>query len=155
MSAGQVPEVTQLLQAWSSGDKTAFDQLIPIVYAELRRLAHRQLQGEVPSHILRTTALVHEVYLRLVDGREVDWHNRAQFFALAGQVMRHVLVDEARGRRAAKRGGEALHVSLDAGDALALQRGADVVALDDALHALALNTIPGKSESWNFGISPG
>ena len=136
MSPDQVREVTELLQAWSGGDQTAFNRLFPLVYEELRRLARSHLRRERPGHALQTTARVHEVYLRLTKAREVDWRNRVQFFALSGQVMRHVLVDAARERQAAKRGGHAAHVSIDDADGVSVERGADLVALDDALHAL-------------------
>ena len=136
MSPDQVREVTELLQAWSGGDQTAFNRLFPLVYEELRRLARSHLRRERPGHALQTTRGVLEVYLRLTKAREVDWRNRVQFFALSGQVMRHVLVDAARERQAAKRGGHAAHVSIDDADGVSVERGADLVALDDALHAL-------------------
>jgi hypothetical protein len=99
------PSVTELLQAWGRGDTSARDQLVPAVYQELRLQAHRYLQREQPGHTLETTALVHKVYLRLVDQRQADWRNRAHFFGIAGQMMRRVLIDYARGKRGAKRGG--------------------------------------------------
>ena len=137
MSSDQVREITQLLQSWSSGDKTTFDRLLPVVYAELRRLAHSHLRKERPGHVLQTTALVHETYLRLIDTTEVNGRDRVQFFALCGQVMRHVLVDAARERQAAKRGGDAVHLPIEEADNVSIQRGGDLVALDDALQALA------------------
>lgn len=135
--------VTQLLQAWGSGDASALDALFPIVYGELRQRARRVLGSEPVGHTLQPTALVHEAYLRLVDQREVRWEGRSQFFAVAARVMRRVLVDHARARLAEKRGSGAMHVTLlDAqGDADA-RRGdrydsIDLLALDDALVRLA------------------
>jgi len=130
-------EVTRLLIAWSEGDQAALEKLIPLVYQELRRLAKLYLKRERPGHSLQTTALVHEAYLRLIDSSRVRWQNRAHFFAVSAQLMRRILVDFARSRRYLKRGGEAQHVSL--GDALdiAEARGAALIALDDALLALA------------------
>src|SRR5919202_5535581 len=105
-------EVTQLLIAWSDGDKSALDRLMPLIYEELRRLAHRYMSRERAGHTLQTTALVNEAYLRLVNWREVRWQNRAHFFAVAAQMMRRILVDFARDRQYAKRGGGALRGSL-------------------------------------------
>jgi RNA polymerase sigma-70 factor, ECF subfamily len=130
-------EVTGLLLAWSNGDKEALDKLTPLVYDELHRLANRHLGRERPNHSLQTTALIHEAYLRLVDQRNPRWQNRAHFFAIAARLMRRILVDHARSRRYAKRGGAALRVSLaEVGD-VAEVRAAEVVALDDALESLA------------------
>lgn len=137
MPAAQPREVTQLLRAWGNGDAKAFDQLVPLVYAELRNLARHRLRSERAGHTLQTTALVHEAYLRLAGATDVDWHNRIQFFAVCAKVMRHVLVDAARARNAAKRGGGVLRVPLGAGDVPIDARGTDVMALDDALNALA------------------
>jgi RNA polymerase sigma factor (TIGR02999 family) len=129
------PNVTQLLAAWSSGDRAALEVLTPLIHQELHRLAARQMAGERPGHILQATALVNEAYLRLVDWKEASWQNRAHFFAMAAQTMRHVLVDVARGRDRAKRGHGQLHVSLsEAADAPA--PSVDFVALDDALKSL-------------------
>ena len=130
-------EVTQLLATRGSGDQAALDQLMPLVYDELRRLARRHLGRERRGHTLQTTALVNEAYLKLVDQRAVQWENRAQFFALAAQAMRRILVDHARGRRYLKRGGEAQQVSLDMTLVVANEHAADVIALDDALQGLA------------------
>src|SRR5438034_1472274 len=130
-------EVTQLLVAWSNGDKVALEQLMPLVYDELRRLAHRYMGRERPGHTLQTTALVNEAYLRLVNSREVRWQNRAHFFAVSAQMMRRILVDFARSRQYLKRGGGALQVSLAEAAGITSERGADLVALDDALNALA------------------
>ena len=130
-------EVTQLLLAWSDGDRAALDQLIHLVYEELRRLAKRQMGGERPGHTLQTTALVNEAYLRLIDSSRVQWQNRAHFFAISAQVMRRILVDFARARHNLKRGGRAPQVSLAEALEVAQEQGADLVALDDALKTLA------------------
>jgi RNA polymerase sigma factor (TIGR02999 family) len=130
-------DVSRLLIAWSNGDEEAHEQLMPLVYEELRRLAHRHLGRERAGHTLQTTALVHEAYLRLVDQKEVRWQNRTHFFAVAAQMMRRILVDYARSRRFAKRGGGAQQVSLDEAMVVSNERAADVVALDEALNALA------------------
>jgi RNA polymerase sigma factor (TIGR02999 family) len=130
------PDITQLLVAWSNGDQAAFDRLAPVVHQQLRRLAARYMAGERPGHVLQTTALVNEAYLRLVDWKSVRWQNRAHFFGLAAQAMRHVLVDEARARLRAKRGGRELHVSLSAAADVAIHRSAELVKLDEALMAL-------------------
>jgi RNA polymerase sigma factor (TIGR02999 family) len=129
-------EVTQLLQGWRDGDSRALDALLPLVYKELRRLAHFQLRRERPDHTLQSAALVHEAYLRLVGISTPQWESRTHFFAIAAQLMRQILVDYARRHRAAKRGGNVCKVSLE--DALvARQTNVDVLALDDALQALA------------------
>lgn len=130
-------EITQLLMGWSQGDKTALDQLVPLVYPELRRLAKRYMGRENPEHTLQTSALINEAYLKLVDQQNVDWQNRAHFFAVAAQVMRHILVDHARTRNYAKRGGGVHKLPLDEAAALTEQRAAELVALDDALRDLA------------------
>ena len=129
--------VTTLLHAWRRGDQAAFEQLAPLVHDELRRRARHYLHGERPNHTLQPTALVHEVYLRMVKVDHVDWHDRAHFFAVAARYMRQILVDSARARRYQKRGGGALKVTLD--EALAVSDPSpDLVALDDALDVLAL-----------------
>ena len=130
-------DVSLLLRAWSDGDPKALDQLTPIVYDELRRLARRYLRGERKDHSLQTTALVNEAYLRLVDHTRMAWQNRAHFFALSSRLMRRILVDFARARRYQKRGGEAQRVTLDE-DMPIVEPGPGLVALDDALQALAL-----------------
>jgi len=137
MAAHPAQDITGLLLAWEAGDGGAVDRLVPLVYDELRRLAHRHMQAEQPGHTLQTTALVHEAFLRLVDVKHVRFQHRAQFFALAAQLMRRVLVDAARARAASKRGGEVLHVSLPDNLAVADGNGVDLIALDDALAALA------------------
>ena len=130
-------EITQLLAAWSDGDRSALEELAPLVHEELRRLAHHYMRGERPGHILQTSALVNEAYLRLIDWKNVRWQNRAHFFAVAAQFMRRILVDLARERRFQKRGGGVLPVSLSEAAGFALEREADLVALDEALAALA------------------
>jgi RNA polymerase sigma factor (TIGR02999 family) len=130
-------EVTQLLVAWGNGDQHALQELMPLVYRELRRLAHGHLRGERPDPTLQTTALVHEAYLRLVDQQEANWKNRAQFFAVAAQMMRRILVDYARARQYEKRGGGAQQVELDEAMVVSSDRAAEVVALDEALLRLA------------------
>lgn len=131
------PTVTELLHAWSDGDKAALDQLVPVVYDELRRQASRYLRREAGSHTLQTTALVNEAYLRLVDQKHIRWQNRAQFFGIAAQLMRRILVDHARTKHRAKRGGGDLRVTLDEAMAIAANREIDLVALDAALNRLA------------------
>ena len=130
-------EVTRLLIAWSEGDQAALEKLIPLVYQELRRLAKLYLKRERPGHSLQTTAIVHEAYLRLIDSSRVRWQNRAHFFAVSAQLMRRILVDFARSRRYLKRRGEAQHVSLGEALDIAEARGSALIALDDALLALA------------------
>jgi RNA polymerase sigma factor (TIGR02999 family) len=131
------PDVTGLLQAWGGGDPAALDRLVPIVYDELRRQAQRYLRRENPGHTLQTTALVHEAYLRLVDQREARWQNRAQFFGVAAQAMRRILVDHARRHQAAKRGGSAIQVPYEEDAMAAVASDVDLVSLDDALTRLA------------------
>jgi RNA polymerase sigma factor (TIGR02999 family) len=130
-------EITQLLLAWSQGDRSALDQLIPLVYDELRRLAKHYLGQEGRGHTLQTTALVNEAYLRLIDASQVRWQNRAHFFAVSAQLMRRVLVDFARSHQQLKRGGDAHRVPLDEALMMSEERGADLVALDEALSALS------------------
>ena len=129
--------VTELLVHWSQGDKEALNKLIPLVYDELHKLASRYLRRELPDHTLQTTALVHEAYLKLVDQRKANWENRVQFFAVAAQLMRRILVDYARGHRASKRGGDLCKVSLDEGLVSAEEKDAELLALDEALDRLA------------------
>jgi RNA polymerase sigma factor (TIGR02999 family) len=137
MSETSTSEVTQLLLAWGNGDKAALDRLMPLLYDELRRLAASYLRRERDGHTLETSALAHEAYMRLVDQNLVQWRNRAHFFGIAAQMMRRILVDHARSHRYAKRGGGARRVSLDEAPQLGVQRAPDLVALDDALQALA------------------
>lgn len=134
MTAG--PDITQLLLAWGNGDQGAFDRLAPEVHQQLRRLAAHYMAQERPGHVLQTTALVNEAYMRLVDWKDVQWQNRAHFFGLAAQAMRHILVDAARARRRAKRGGGEMHVSLSDVADVSIASSGDLVALDDALKTL-------------------
>jgi RNA polymerase sigma-70 factor, ECF subfamily len=129
-------EVTQLLRAWSRGDQDALDKLTPLVYDELRRTAHRYMAGERADHTLQTTALVNEVYLRLVDIRVISWQDRAHFFAVAARLMRRVLIDFARSRGSVKRGGASPRVTFDEELVVSRQPRSDLVALDAALSAL-------------------
>ncbi len=125
-----------MLQAWSDGDRRALDRLTPLVYNELRRLARNCMKRERPGHSLRATALVNEAYLRLVDYRRMKWRNRAHFFAVSAQLMRRILVEHAR-RRNLKRGAGIPHVSLEEAAEVGSDRAGDLVALDDAMNALA------------------
>jgi RNA polymerase sigma factor (TIGR02999 family) len=135
--AANIFDTTRLLRAWSEGDKTALERLVPLVDAELRRLAHHYLRQERPGHILQTTALVNEAWVRLINWPDVSWQNRAHFIGLAAQLMRRVLVDEARRRQAERYGGAAEPVSLADAEEIGHEKAADLVALDDALNALA------------------
>jgi RNA polymerase sigma-70 factor, ECF subfamily len=129
--------VTQLLQAWNAGDRAALEQLIPLVHAELRRLAAGYMRRQAPDHVLQATALVNEAWLKLIDWQAVTWQNRAHFFGVAAQLMRRILVDEARRQQANKHGGNAFRVSMSEVELLAQKKSHDLLALDDALQALA------------------
>jgi RNA polymerase sigma factor (TIGR02999 family) len=129
--------VTGLLLAWGTGDEAAFDRLVPIVYEELRRIARRYMAGQRRGHSLQATALVNEAYLRLIDVQHMNWQNRAHFLAMSARLMRRVLVDYARSKGSQKRGGGAMKITFDEGLPVASGRGQDLVALDDALEALA------------------
>lgn len=131
------PDVTALLSAWGRGNSNALNELLPLVYAELRRIAAGQLRREAMGHTLQPTALVHEVYLRLIDQRHVDWRDRAHFFGVAARVMRRILVDHARRHRASKRGGGLLTVSIDQAKEPIAPGGVPLLALDQALERLA------------------
>lgn len=130
-------DVTELLLAWGEGESAALDRLTPLVYGELHRMAARYMGGERPDHTLQTTALVNEAYLRLVDVRRVHWQDRTHFFAMAGRLMRRILVDFARKRRSGKRGGGAAQISFDEDFVVSDEPTSDLVAIDDALTALA------------------
>lgn len=132
-------DVTHLLAAWTRGDARALEALVPLLYAELRRIAERQLDRERPDHTLQPTALVHEAFLRLVDQQSVAWQGRAHFFGVAARLMRNVLVDHARGRGAQKRGGDVTRVAFDEAllERVAADPAAEVLALDDALVEMA------------------
>jgi RNA polymerase sigma-70 factor (ECF subfamily) len=134
-------EVSQLLQEWSNGDQAALDKVMPIIYQELHRLAHHYMRKERPGHTLQTTALVNEAYMRLADYKKMRWHGRAHFFAVAAQVMRRILVEQARSRKLVKRGGGIPTVSLDEAAIVSLGRSAEVIAIDEALTDL---------ESWDL-----
>jgi len=137
MDDAKQESVTQMLAAWAGGDQTALEQLTPLVYEELRRLARQRMRRERPGHTLQTTALANEAYLRLVDQTQVRWQNRAHFFAIAAQQMRRILVDYARRRLYQKRGGGALQVTLAEAEGLTDEHTPDLVALDEALRSLA------------------
>jgi len=135
--ADSTENVTRLLQSWSQGDQAAVSELIPLVYKELRGLAHRYMSHERPEHTLQTTALIHEAYLRLVDQRRARWQNRTHFFAVAAQVMRRILVDYARSRGYQKRGGAAAKAPFEETAIIAPERDQELLALDSALAKLA------------------
>jgi RNA polymerase sigma-70 factor, ECF subfamily len=137
MKDAESSETTQLLRAWAGGDQAALGRLTPRVYEELRRIAGRCMQNERPGRTVQTTALVHEAYLKLIDVTNVDWQHRAHFFAISAQVMRRIMLDRARRRVAAKRGGATPKVNLNGLDQLGSSRARELVALDDALNALA------------------
>jgi RNA polymerase sigma factor (TIGR02999 family) len=137
VSAASRGEVTRLLESWRRGDDQALDRLIPLVYPELRRLAARYLRGERRDHTLEATALVHEAYLRLAGGTTPEWRDRVHFYAVSSRLMRRILVDHARARLAGKRGGGLHRAALDLPELVAHDRAAELVALDDALAALA------------------
>ncbi len=130
-------DVTRLLRAWSAGDEQALEKLTPLVYEQLHRAAQRYMAGERPGHTLQTTALVHEVYLRLVDCRQINWQDRAHFFAVSAQLMRRILIDFARSHNYQKRGGGVANVSLDEALTVSNKPDMNLLALDDALQSLA------------------
>jgi RNA polymerase sigma factor (TIGR02999 family) len=136
MTPSSTPDVTALLRAWSDGDRTALEELVPVVYRELHRQAERYMRGQPAGHTLQATALVNEVYLRLVSREPIDWKSRAHFFGVAAKAMRSILVDHARARRASKRGGGAHQVTLAAADDSGSQE-VEVIELDEALRQLA------------------
>jgi RNA polymerase sigma factor (TIGR02999 family) len=137
MALPSTHEVTQLLKAWTTGDEEALKKLTPLVYDQLHRVAQRCMAGERPGHTLQTTALVNEVYLQLVDCEQINWQDRAHFFAVSARLMRRILIDFARSRGYQKRGGGVLHLSLDEAPPVCHESSANLVALDDALQALA------------------
>src|SRR3989442_5499248 len=145
MTTAVPQQVTELLVAWSNGDQAALGELMPLVYQELHRLAHHYMSRERGDHTLQTSALVNEAYVRLVDQRDVHWQNRAHFFAVAAQVMRHILVDHARTQRRLKRGGDAQQVPLDEAVVMAPERAEELLALDEALSQLE-ETDPRRSK---------
>ena len=131
------PQVTQLLVEWRDGNNTALDQLVPLVEAELRQLARRYLRRERPGHVLQTTALVNEAFIRLMTWQDISWQNRAHFIAMAARLMRHILVDISRRRAKGRDGREILVVEIAEAEGTTLERSNDLVAIDDALRALA------------------
>jgi len=141
MGAPSIHEVTQLLKAWSAGDQDALDKLTPLVYRELHRAAKRYMARQESDHTLQTTALVNEVYLRLVAFKEITWADRAHFFAVCARLMRRILTDWARSQQYQKRGKGAPHVAFDETLEVSSERSRDLVALDDALKALAENNL--------------
>jgi RNA polymerase sigma-70 factor, ECF subfamily len=138
-------DLTRVLRAWSNGDKAALDRLMPVVFDELRRMAHRYMAREGQQHTLQATALVNEAFLRLTRAEEVRWQDRAHFFAVSAQIMRRILVDAARAKQYEKRGGGVARVALDEGCDVGTERGRKLVALDDALNTLA-QTDPRKAQ---------
>jgi RNA polymerase sigma-70 factor (ECF subfamily) len=137
MADAQASETTQLLRAWARGEPAALDQLTPRVYRELRRLAGHFMRNENSGRTIQATALVHEAYLRLIDVTNVDWEHRAHFFAVSARIMRNILLDTARSRNSAKHGGNQPRVNLDEIPDVSGRRGRELIALDDALNALA------------------
>jgi RNA polymerase sigma factor (TIGR02999 family) len=137
--------ITRLLVQWRQGSRSALDELIPVVYRELHRLARYYMRRQSPDHSLQTSALINEAYLRLIDYKDMPWQNRAHFYGVAAQAMRRILVDHARKRHAAKRGGRAVDVSLDKAAVLLTAQAAELIALDDALMDLATIS-PRKSQ---------
>jgi len=137
MQDGSAHEITALLVAWSNGDRAALEELTPLVHQELSRMARNYMRGEHAGHTLQTTALVNEAYLRLIDSRRMRWQDRAHFFAVSAQLMRRILIDFARARHNLKRGGDAARVSLDEALTVGPEQSAEMIALDDALNALA------------------
>ena len=136
MPSAELSETTQLLRAWSEGDRSALDKLTPRVYGELRRIAGHLMKGEGPGRTMQATALVHEAYLKLIDVASVDWRHRAHFFAVSAQIMRHILLDEARKRLSTKRGGGAELLNLDESICVGSGQAREVIRLDDALMEL-------------------
>jgi RNA polymerase sigma factor (TIGR02999 family) len=150
-SPSSTSRITQLLMAWSNGDKSALETLTPLVHKELRRLAHYYMKGERRGHSLQTSELVNEAYLKLIDQKQVAFKNRSQFFALSATLMRHILVDHARNRRYLKRGGSAGRISFDEAIVVSSERRADVIALDEALDKLtAIDPRKGKVVELRF-----
>jgi RNA polymerase sigma factor (TIGR02999 family) len=145
MMSVSAPGVTQLLFDWQRGDQSALKKLTPLIYDELRRMAHRYVQHERNGHTLQTTALVHEAYVRLAGQETPEWQNRSHFFAVTAQVMRHILIDHARRRRYLKHGGQFQQVSMEEASLMSEERAADLVALDEALDELK-NFDPRKSK---------
>lgn len=135
MSDGQ--QITEMLAAWNNGDESSIDRLLPLVEAELRRIAHNYMRRENPGHTLQTTALVNEAYLKLVDQTRVTWQNRAQFFGIAAQAMRRILLNHARDRKAAKRGSGCAHLNVEDVEVISYEKSGELIALDESLCRLA------------------
>lgn len=133
----QEKQITNLLLAWSDGDESSLDQLLPLVETELKRIAHNYMRREDPNHVLQTTALVNEAFLKLVNQRDINWRNRAQFFALSAKIMRRVLLNYARDRHTQKRGGKSAHVNLEDVSIISAKKSSELIALDEALRELA------------------
>ncbi|MEW6732568.1 MAG: sigma-70 family RNA polymerase sigma factor [Acidobacteriota bacterium] len=151
MTRPSVSEITQLLIAWSNGDKNAQEQLIPLVYDELRHLAAKYLRREHSAHLLQTTALVHEAYLKLIDIKAVQWQSRAHFFGIAAKLMRQILVDYARSRNASKRGGDALMLPIENINDLGTSHAWEITTLNDALDTLyTLDSRQGQVVEYRF-----
>lgn len=129
--------ITEMLLAWGGGDESSLERLLPLVETELRRIAHRYLRREKPNHILQTTELVNEAYLKLVDQTRVTWKNRAHFFGISAQVMRRILINHARDQKAAKRGGGVAHLNIEDVNVLSGEKSAELIALDESLERLA------------------
>jgi RNA polymerase sigma factor (TIGR02999 family) len=147
----EAPNITKILQKWSEGDPDSLDELVPLVYQELHRLAHRALARNAPGNTVQTTALVHEAYLRLMDVKQVNWQDRVHFFAVSATLMRNILVDFARHRMSQKRGGALTQVDLDEALDFSPNRGVDLVALDEVLKELSrLNERQGKIVELKF-----
>ena len=144
--------VTELLNRWRQGDSTALEKLLPLVYNELRRIVEQQLRRERPNHTLQPTALVHEIYLKLVDQHSIEWQNRAQFYGVAAQLIRRILVDHIRNQRTAKRGAGTLTLTLDAAVSEPARQDLDLIKLDDAL--LSLSTKAWLCRDMSTRISP-
>jgi RNA polymerase sigma factor (TIGR02999 family) len=145
MAVATQSQLTNLLDDWKQGDPSALEKLTPLIYDELRRIAHRYARHERNGHTLQTTALINEAYVRLAGNESPDWQNRQHFFAVTAQVMRHILIDHARRRRALKHGGDGQQVSLSEAEAMTNERAAELIALDEALAELAAFD-PRKSE---------
>jgi RNA polymerase sigma factor (TIGR02999 family) len=138
MADARASATTELLRAWANGEPAALEQLTPLVYGELRRIAGHFMRNESPGRTIQATALVHEAYLRLIDVTNVDWQHRAHFFAISAQIMRHILLDAARSRASAKRGGNQPRINLNEIPDVSARRGSELIALDDAVTALAV-----------------
>ncbi|HEU0251746.1 MAG TPA: sigma-70 family RNA polymerase sigma factor [Pyrinomonadaceae bacterium] len=137
MNALMADDLTEMLLEWREGDKAALNRLMPLVYDEIRRIAHRYVQRERDGHTLQTSALVNEAYLRLAGQQSVDWQNRAHFFGVTAQVMRHILIDHARRRRYVKHGGEVRVIPISEAAEMSMQRASELIALDEALEELS------------------